>query len=327
MRMLRVPAAALAVLAVLFALAFLAVRQPAPGSVPFLGGERTDAERLRRHVEFLTIQAAPRDVDHPENLDRAADYIRESFARSGARVEEQTYTAHGRTFRNVLASCGLGTGPILIVGAHYDAFGGFGENPGADDNASGTAGLLELARLLAGRPLARKVVLAAYSTEEPPFFGSPQMGSAVHARSLGDAEVRGMIGLEMIGFFAEEQPWPDPLLALLYPDRGDFIGVTGRWADRELTREVKRAMRAAGAVPVYSFTAPRSAGLDASDHMSYWNRGLSAVMITDTAYLRNPNYHAPGDTAASLDYRRMAGVVDGVLNAVLHLAKTSGRAR
>jgi hypothetical protein len=311
-------ATATAALAILFGLAFLAIRQPAPGGVPFLGEERAEAARLRRHVELLAVEAAPRDVDHPENLERAADYIRESFERTGARVEEQVYAAHGRSYRNVLASFGPGAGPVLIVGAHYDAFGGFGENPGADDNASGTAGLLELARLLAGRPPAGRVVLAAYSTEEPPYFGSPQMGSAVHARSLGDTEVRGMVCLEMIGFFAAEQPWPDPLLRLLYPDRGDFIGVTGRWADRALTREVKRAMRAAGTVPVYSFTAPRSAGLDASDHMSYWNRGIPAVMITDTAYLRNPNYHAPGDTAASLDYRRMAGVVDGVLNAVLH---------
>lgn len=318
--MFRVLAVTLAALAVLLGLAFLAIRQPAPGSVPFLGTERAEAKRLRRHVEFLTVEAAPRDVDHPENLDRAADYIRQSLSETGVRVEEQSYRAQGRTFRNVLASFGPDAGPVLIVGAHYDAFGGFGENPGADDNASGTAGVLELARLLAGRPLVRRVVLAAYSTEEPPFFDSPQMGSAIHAKSLGDTKVRGMICLEMIGFFAEEQPWPDPLLRLLYPDRGDFIGVTGRWADRELTREVKRAMRAAGIVPVYSFTAPRSAGLDASDHISYWDRGVPAVMITDTAYLRNPNYHAPGDTAASLDYRRMAGVVDGVLNAVLHLA-------
>lgn len=318
--MFRVLAVTLAALAVLLGLAFLAIRQPAPGNVPFLGTERAEAQRLRRHVEFLTVEAAPRDVDHPENLDRAADYIRQSLSETGVRLEEQSYRAQGRTFRNVLASFGPDAGPVLIVGAHYDAFGGFGENPGADDNASGTAGVLELARLLAGRPLVRRVVLAAYSTEEPPFFGSPQMGSAIHAKSLGDTKVRGMICLEMIGFFAEEQPWPDPLLRLLYPDRGDFIGVTGRWADRGLTREVKRAMRAAGIVPVYSFTAPRSAGLDASDHISYWDRGVPAVMITDTAFLRNPNYHAPGDTAASLDYRRMAGVVDGVLNAVLHLA-------
>jgi len=317
---LRVLAVTLAALAVLLGLAFLAIRQPVPGSVPFLGEERADAERLRRHVELLAVEAAPRDVDHPENLDRAADYIRQSLSETGARMEEQSYKAQGRTFRNVLASFGPDAGPVLIVGAHYDAFGGFGENPGADDNASGTAGLLELARLLAGRPLSRRVIVAAYSTEEPPFFGSPQMGSAVHASSLGEMPVQGMICLEMIGFFADEQTWPDPLLSLLYPDRGDFIGVTGRWADRGLTREVKRAMRAAGIVPVYSFTAPRSAGLDASDHISYWDRGIPAVMITDTAYLRNPNYHAPGDTAASLDFRRMAGVVDGVLNAVLHLA-------
>jgi hypothetical protein len=315
--LLRILSATAFVLALLLALAALLIRQPVTGSAPFLSQERANPERLRRHVEFLTTEAAPRDSDHPESLDKAAAYIERQFSRDGARVFIQPYTAWGKTYRNVLASYGPEAGPLLIVGAHYDAFGDFGANPGADDNASGTAGLLELSRLLAGRPLDHGVVLAAYSTEEPPFFGSSKMGSAVHARSIEPSRVRGMICLEMIGYFQEEQPWPHWFLRLLYPDRGDFIAVAGRWKDRALTREVKRAMRGAGSVPVYSFTAPRSAGLDASDQLSYWNRGIPAVMVTDTSFVRNERYHSPRDTAGTLDYERMAGVVDAVLNAVL----------
>lgn len=317
----RILAATLAAVALLLGLAAVLIRQPVPGSLPFLGGERADPARLRRHVEFLAVEAAPRDADHPESLDKAAAYIQGQFFRTGARVTEQSFTAWKKTYRNVLATFGPDTGPLVIVGAHYDAFGGFGANPGADDNASGTAGLLELARLLDGRPLSRRVVLAAYSTEEPPFFGSPQMGSAVHARSLGAAPVHGMICLEMIGCFRAEQPWPHWFLRLLYPGRGDFIAVAGRWSDRALTWKVKRAIRAAGTIPVYSFTAPRSAGLDGSDQISYWDRGIPAVVVTDTAFVRNAAYHTPADTAETLDYDRMARVVDGALNAVLHLAR------
>jgi Zn-dependent M28 family amino/carboxypeptidase len=317
--LLRILSATAFILALLLALAAVLIRQPVPGSAPFLSRERADPERLRRHVEFLTVEAAPRDSDHPESLDKAAAYIHDQFSRAGARVSEQPFMAWGKTYRNVIASFGPNEGPLLIVGAHYDAFGDFGANPGADDNASGTAGLLELARLLAGRSV--DVVLVAYSTEEPPFFASPKMGSAVHARSIDKSRVRGMINLEMIGYFQEEQPWPHWFLRFLYPDRGDFIAVAGRWDDRVLARAVKRAMRGAGTVPVYSFTAPRSAGLDASDQLSYWNRGIPAVMVTDTSSVRNANYHTPADTAATLDYRRMAGVVDGVLNAVLYLSE------
>jgi Zn-dependent M28 family amino/carboxypeptidase len=296
--------------------------QPTFSVVPSAGVERANASLLRRHVEFLTQEAAPRDSDHPESLDRAAAYIRREFEQSSARVADQAWQVRGRDYRNVIASFGPADGPlgpILIVGAHYDAFGDFGANPGADDNASGTAGLLELARLLAAHPPGHRVDLVAYANEEPPFFGSPWMGSAVHARSLARQDVRGMICLEMIGYFTAEQPWPSAVLRLLYPRRGDFIAVVGRWADRDLTRSVKRAMRGAesvGGVPVHSFTGPRSAGIDASDQLSYWDAGIPAVMITDTSFLRNPNYHNPGDTADTLDYERMAGVVTEVFNAL-----------
>jgi hypothetical protein len=313
--LLRILAATALVTAILLGLATAAITQPTFGFLPAQSGLSADPDRLRQHVEFLTVQAAPRDSDHPEGLDRAATYIWDGFARTHARVRDQVFQVRGRSYRNVIASFGPGTGPLLVVGAHYDAFGDFGPNPGADDNASGTAGLLELARLLDGRALPVRVELVAYANEEPPWFGSPWMGSAVHARSLKGQDVRGMICLEMIGYFTERQPAPNLLFRLLYPERGSFIAIAGRWSDRALTRHVKRAIRGTG-FPAYSFTAPRDAGIDASDQRSYWDQGIPAVMVTDTSDLRNPNYHAPGDTAGTLDYRRMAGVVVGVENAV-----------
>jgi hypothetical protein len=311
----RTLAAALAILALLLGIAAVAVTQPTIGTLPSPSGPRADPERLRRDVEVLTTEASPRDSDHPENLDKAAAYVRRQLALAGVRVRDQEFRVRGRLFRNVIASLGPRTGPLLVLGAHYDSFGDFGPNPGADDNASGTAGLLELARLLADRDLSSRVDLVAYANEEPPWFGSPWMGSAVHARSLRGQDVRGMICLEMIGYFTERQPAPSWLLRLLYPDRGNFVVVAGRWADRELTRQVKRAIRGVG-FPAYSFTAPRSAGIDASDQRSYWDEGIPAVMVTDTSFVRNPNYHAAGDTAETLDYQRMARVVEGIANAV-----------
>jgi hypothetical protein len=321
--LLRILIATLAALVILLGLGAAAITQPTFGAFPPPGGPAADPDRLRRHVEFLTVQAAPRDSDHPESLDRAAAYIREGFARTRARVRDQVFQVRGRTYRNVIASFGPATGPLLVVGAHYDTFGDFGLNPGADDNASGTAGLLEIARLLDGRALPVRVELVAYANEEPPWFGSPWMGSAVHARSLKGQDVRGMICLEMIGYFTERQPAPNLLFRLLYPERGNFIAVAGRWSDRALTRHVKRAIRGSG-FPAYSFTAPRDAGIDASDQRSYWDQGIPAVMVTDTSDIRNPHYHAPGDTAGTLDYRRMAGVVEGVANAVIRASGVSG---
>ena len=323
---LRVLAVTFATLTPLLGLAAAAIIQPTFSVVPRLVGPRADPERLRRHVAFLTVEVPPRDSDHPENLDRAAAYLRAQFAASGARVTAPSFQIRGRTYRNVVASFGPESGPLLVVGAHYDSFGGFGANPGADDNASGTAGLLEIARLLAGRRLDRRVDLVAFANEEPPYFGSAQMGSAVHARSLAGRDVRGMICLEMIGYFTPRQPAPSWIFRLLYPDRGNFIAVAGRWADRDLTREVKRALRGGSDLPVVSFTAPRSAGLDASDQINYWDRGIPAVMVTDTADVRNPHYHSRFDTADTLDYARMAQVVDGVTNAVLAFSEGHGAA-
>ncbi len=290
---------------------------------PVLAGRRpgrtVDPERLRRHVERLARDLVPRDLGHLGNLDAAAAYVRGELERTGGRVEEQPYLADGRAVRNVVARFGPAEGARVVVGAHYDAFGGL---PGADDNASGTAGLLELATLLGQEPPRGPVELVAYTLEEPPTFGSPLMGSAVHARSLREAgvPVRAMIGLEMIGDFSDapgSQTYPVPLLGLLYPRRGDFVAVAGRPSDWRLTRLVKRAMRSAGTIPVRSINAPpRVAGLDLSDHASYWAEGLTAVMVTDTAFFRNARYHTPDDTPERLDYRRMAAVVSAVHRAV-----------
>ena len=285
--------------------------QPVLGSQEPPGTERARPARLLADVTTLTTAFHPRSADHPEQLEAAAAYIESAFRDAGARVESQTFVARKKTYRNVIARFGPADSPVTIVGAHYDAFS---EHAGADDNASGTAGLLELARLLGTARVEQPVMLVAYANEEPPFFGSDDMGSAVHARGVRNAA--GMICLEMIGYYGERQTWPNWTFAALYPSRGDFIAVGGGWDDRKLARRVKRALRGAG-MRAWSFTGPRQA-LDASDHRNYWQAGIPAVLVTDTGFLRNPNYHTRNDTAGTLDYVRMARVVDGVFSAVTH---------
>lgn len=310
----------------LYAVAAVLLRQPVLGDTPFHGRMHSDAAELRRHVDYLTSEVRPRDARHPENLDRAAGYIERELRAAGACVRVQPFVVGDKTYRNVIATFGQDDRrPLLIVGAHYDAFSAKAGLPGADDNASGTAGLLELARLLAAAPPRAPVALVAYANEEPPYFGSERMGSFVHAEELRTSErpVAGMICLEMIGYYGAEQAYDSWVFEAIYPRRGDFIAVAGGWEDRGLLRGVKKATRGAGGVPVVSLTGPRDM-LDASDHRNYWMEGWSAVMVTDTAYLRNPNYHAASDVAESLDYVRMARVVDGVFNAVAELAGSAG---
>lgn len=302
----------IATVSVILAAAVAVIRQPVLRGSAYGERPRSSPATLRQHVDFLTSDVHPRGVDRPENLDEAAAYIERAFRRSGGTVSVQPF--NGR-FRNVIASFGPASGRALVVGAHYDAFTATGDLRGADDNASGTAGLLELARLLGVHAPPRPVILVAYSAEEPPFYGSERMGSAVHAASVDAKTIDGMICLEMIGYYDGPQTWPNAVYDLLYRDRGDFIAVCGGWADRGLVRAVKSGIRGAGGIPVYSFTGPRAA-LDGSDHINYWAAGMRAVLVTDTAFLRNPNYHSERDTADTLDYERMARVVDGVFNAV-----------
>ncbi len=262
----------------------------------------------------------PRDEAHTENLNRTASYIRNEFEQAQGEVLDQCYEVRRKRYCNVIARFGPDTPERIVVGAHYDAFG---ELPGADDNASGVAGLIELAHLLGKSSLKTRVELVAFTLEEPPHFRTQNMGSANHARLLRQAgvSVRIMISLEMIGYFSDadnSQKFPLPLLSLAYPSRGDFIVVVGKLSQWSITRRVKKAMQSGTTLGVYSINAPPfMTGIDWSDHFNYWQAGYPAVMITDTAIYRNSNYHTENYTADTRDYQRMAMVVQAVLSAVL----------
>jgi hypothetical protein len=285
---------------------------------------RADPSRLQSDVEALTGLPGYRCFERPDDLDRAADWAKSSLVASGLPVEEQAFVVGGLTFKNFFARCGPTRAPVLVVGAHYDVCG---YQPGADDNASAVAGLLELARLLERhRPeMSRRIELALWPLEEPPNYRTPAMGSAVHARLLaeGGARIRGMICLEMLGYFSDEpgsQAFPIPGMGLLYPTRGNFIAVVGNGSSWRFTREVKARMAGATELPVRSINAPALVpGVDFSDHYNFWKQGWDAVMVTDTAFYRNPNYHQMTDTAETLDYERLAHVVTGIYAAMTTL--------
>src|SRR5215510_14870291 len=211
----------------------LYVTQPLIGGANIPAPISVDSTKLETHVRTLSQSFVPRDESHPENLDRCAAYIRQEFESANARVSEQPFTVDGKTYRNVIAHFGPETKEMVVVGAHYDTAGPL---PGADDNASGVAGLLEIARLLGNRQLPMRVELVAYTLEEPPFFRSEQMGSAMHAKSLKreGAVVRVMFALEMIGYFSDardSQHFPISAFSLFYPTEGNFISVVGKIDD------------------------------------------------------------------------------------------------
>ena len=284
-----------------------------------------DSARLRRDVVALTDSFGPRDHDHPENLDRVATFVREAFAAAGGRVADQSWQVDGRTYRNAVARFGPETGPRIVVGAHYDTVH---DHPGADDDASGVGALLEMARHLGRMRLPVTIELVAYSLEETQ-LGHSGAGSMVHAASLRDAgvDVRLMLSLDEIGYFSTapgSQRYPVSQLSLVYPTRGDFIGVIGRldrsWSD---VGRIKRAIRRTTDLPAVAMSAPVRLvpSIDNSDHSSYWSHGYPAVLVNNTAGNRNPNKHSPGDLPSTLDYGRVAQVVTGVLDAVLGLAR------
>jgi Zn-dependent M28 family amino/carboxypeptidase len=278
-----------------------------------------DPDQLKLHVRALSMTFYPRSFDHPANLEGAGDYVRDALRASTQKVVEQEVRVGGSRYRNLVARFGPATGPLLVIGAHYDSYGGpDAHTPGADDNASGVAGLIELAGLMAARPPARPVELVAYTLEEPPNFRTENMGSAWHAKALkrADAAVELMLSLEMIGYFSdapESQSFPFPFMRLFYPTTGNFIAIVSRLQDQRETRRLKASMAGASDLPVYSInTLPAIPGIDFSDHLNYWEQGYPAVMVTDTAYERNHAYHLEGDTFDRLDYVRMAKVVQGV---------------
>ncbi|MFO0746917.1 MAG: M28 family peptidase [Myxococcota bacterium] len=273
-------------------------------------------------MRHLSRDLAPRDEGHPEGLARAAAWLHERFAKTGASVVDQPFTVDGQTFVNVVASYGPASGARVVVGAHYDSAG---PRPGADDNASGVAVLLALAERLGAAPPAARVDLVAWTLEEPPSFATDHMGSVIHARALADArvEVRAVIALETLGYYADtpgSQTYPDPAMAQRFGDRGDFLAVVGRPEDAALIARLEPAFD--GHLRAEALAAPASVtGVAFSDHRSYWPFAMSAVMLTDTAFYRNKRYHTDDDTPDTLDYDRMAQVAAGLERGVRALSE------
>ena len=278
---------------------------------------------LERHVRMLSESFVPRNASHIGNINRTADYIKDQFLNIEAgEVSEQWLEVRSHRYRNVSLIIGDPKSDKVVVGAHYD---GFADSPGADDNASGIAGLIELAKLTAANPTNSTIEFVAYPLEEPPWFGTRKMGSWQHVQHLQQSGMtcRYMISLEMIGYFSDErgsQSYPVSLLHWYYPEKGNFITVVGNGENRKLTRQFKSAMKGTTDLPVYSICAPASLpGIDFSDHRNYWQAGIPAIMITDTAFYRNKAYHTRQDTADRLDYNKMAQVVIGMFEAIKKL--------
>ena len=285
-------------------------------------------DNLRRTVNFLAKEVGPRGYLQVEALNKTADYIRSEFGKYGYTVLEQPYEVEGHTYKNIFVELKGEKPPekVLVIGAHYDTVMG---TPGADDNASGVAGLLELARLLSNRVFDKTIQLVAFTLEEPPFFRSGLMGSQVYAKSLKQKgiDVEGMICLEMIGYFTDEagsQLYPVPFFRWMYPAKGNFIIIVSNIRSKNFLRRVKSAFKKGTDLPVESLSAfPIVPGIDFSDHRSFWKFKYDAVMVTDTAFYRNPQYHGIGDIPEILDYERMAKVVLGLKSSVEELAVCS----
>lgn len=283
-------------------------------------GLKADPAILQSIVYHLSEELPPRSGT-TQNLDQSAAYIYKGLSQFSDDVSYQGFEINGEQYKNVIARFGTPAPHcgVVVIGAHYDVFGG---HPGADDNASGVAGILELARLFAKTEINCGIELVAYSMEEI-VNSRKYMGSYHHAQRLTQDSVKfeWMISLEMIGYFSDEpgsQRYPLSVLKNIYPDTGNFIALVGDFNQIKITRFIKAAFKTATGLPIYSInTSRRIPGITWSDHASYWQFGLPALMITDTSYNRNPHYHGTNDTWETLDYPRMAEVVNGVFNATL----------
>ena len=284
---------------------------------------KADKNRLYNDVKFLTDLRPFRNYKNVESLNRAAEYIKTEFEKTGMKVSEQTWIAAGNEYKNIIAEYNSGAKRKLVIGGHYDVAG---DQPGADDNASAVAGLLETARLMAEQKpdIDHSVVFVAYSLEEPPFFGGEEMGSYVHAKSLKDtgADVLGMICYEMIGYFSDE---PGSQKQMFFeskeehPDKGNFIVMIGRDGYEAFNDKVLGLMKEKQLIDVHYIISEKNGSAAYSDNRNYSNMGYPAVMINDTTYLRNPNYHKITDTIDTLDFDRMADVVSVTYHAAINL--------
>ena len=287
------------------------------------------SKNLKDHVVVLSKDIGERNFVYYERLEAAADYISERFKSYGYKLEDQEYYLEGRRFRNIIATKLGDSAPekVVIVGAHYDSVVG---SPGADDNASAVAGLLELGRQLSTIKLPRTIKFVAFTNEEPPFYLTKEMGSMVYADQARKAreDIIAMIALEMIGYYSDEpnsQSYPLGL-RFFYPDAGNFIAVCGDLRSRGLVRRIREVFKQHSDIGIETLVSPGFfvPVIEFSDNSSFWREGYRAVMVTDTAFYRNPNYHGPGDTFEKLDYESMAEVVKGLYHVLVSLAGEGG---
>jgi Zn-dependent M28 family amino/carboxypeptidase len=298
-------------------------RRPLP---PLTPDEALLRDRLIAHVDALAGVIGERNVYRRGSLERAAGYIEQHFSANGYTPGSHQYRVADTIVRNIDAQHASSSESTLIIGAHYDSVTGC---PGANDNATGVAAVLELSRLLGenGKDVATRFV--AFANEEPPFFMSELMGSRVYARRCRERgeRIAGMFSLETIGYYSNEpdsQQYPGPaLFQRLYPDTGNFIGFVSNLSSRKLMRDAGREFRRRATFPSEGVAAPADIpGIGWSDHWAFWQEGYSAVMLTDTAPYRYPHYHLASDTPDKLDYDSFARVVWGLKEMFGALAPT-----
>ena len=274
--------------------------------------ESRSTDHLRRHI--AAVASREHNMFTPEALEAAARYIEAELATLGYAVETQPYQTGMGTARNIEVEVRGAKSETIVVGAHYDSVAGA---PGANDNGSGVAAALELARLFRGAAPLRTLRFVWFVNEEPPFFPGPDMGSRHYVRRVQERgeHVVGMFSLETIGYYSDQpgsQAYPPPL-GLFYPDTGNFIGFVANPASRALLRDAIGAFRRHGRFPSEGVVAPSFiTGVDWSDHASFWQAGYPALMVTDTALYRYPHYHLASDTPDKVDYERLARVVTGL---------------
>lgn len=276
-------------------------------------------ELLYQHVNFLTTLRPFRNYENLESLENVCRYLKGEFDKYGLETLEQKFTAHNSEYKNIVASYNRQKQRRMIVGAHYDVCG---DQPGADDNGSAVAGLLEAARMVAeAKPnIDYRIDFVCFCLEEPPFYATQQMGSYIHAKSINEfkAYVIGLINFEMIGYFHDgDQEYPDERLRKIYPPRANFIAVVGKQAYHEFNKKVYELMKADAGIDVQMIDHPIVEGLAGmSDQRSYWEFDIPALMINDTSFIRNPNYHTMSDDIDTLSFDHMREVVACAYNAI-----------
>ncbi len=282
----------------------------------------SDTSLIQSHLFRITKTKIYRNYKNISQLNEVTEYIKTEFTKYSDSTYFQEYKVEGQTYKNVICSFGTENKKRIIIGAHYDVCG---NQEGADDNASGVVGLLELARLLKTEKLNYRIDLVAYTLEEPPYFRTEYMGSYIHAKSLSENNVNvyGMVSLEMISFFKDDkntQDYPLKFLSLIYGNKGNYITLVKKFNSGKFTHQFTRKYKHERIIRTKKFTGPKNlTGIDFSDHLNYWNFGFKAFMITDTAFYRNKNYHEKTDKLETLDINRMTKVIDGVFKVLINL--------